>query len=226
MQPLVRRSFGPVTVFCGDCLDILPTLDRASINFCVTDPPYPKEFLHLFDSAFAAMRLALAADAGLVVMVGQTWLPQYINAIRAHFPYRWTGAYLTPAAAPTVWNRKVSPGWKPLLCFGSSRRFVGCDVCASKSFKKTLHPWQQGEHGMVEVVERFTVGAILDPFMGSGTTGVAALRCGRRFVGIEKDRKTFDKAVARLRQEVRRMRHTSNDTGNGPRQAQLAEGPR
>ena len=39
---------------------------------------------------------------------------------------------------------------------------------------------------------------VLDPFMGSGTTGVAAVRSGRKFIGIEKDRKFFDMAVERL----------------------------
>jgi site-specific DNA-methyltransferase (adenine-specific) len=40
---------------------------------------------------------------------------------------------------------------------------------------------------------------VLDPFMGSGTTGLAALRKGRRFIGIEKDERWFDMACQRIR---------------------------
>ena len=47
-------------------------------------------------------------------------------------------------------------------------------------------------------------GLVVDPFMGSGTTGVAALRAGRRFVGVEKEERWFDVAVDRIRAEVER----------------------
>lgn len=46
---------------------------------------------------------------------------------------------------------------------------------------------------------------ILDPFMGSGTTGVASVRTGRRFIGIEKEPKYFDIVVARIEAELTRM---------------------
>lgn len=47
---------------------------------------------------------------------------------------------------------------------------------------------------------------VLDPFMGSGTTGVAALRLGRRFVGIEKEKEYFDLALNRIREELETRR--------------------
>lgn len=71
----------------------------------------------------------------------------------------------------------------------------------------TRGPGRHGEHEtekpvllMVELVDLFSDPGqlILDPFMGSGTTGVAAVRRGRRFIGIEKDPKWFDVACARI----------------------------
>jgi DNA modification methylase len=63
--------------------------------------------------------------------------------------------------------------------------------------------------GQVEyVVDLFTVGddvTVLDPFMGSGTTGVACVRTGRKFIGIEKEPKYFDIAVKRIEAELSRM---------------------
>jgi hypothetical protein len=67
------------------------------------------------------------------------------------------------------------------------------------------HPTQKPVTLMHELVELFTQPehVILDPFMGSGTTGVAALRTGRAFIGIERDERYFEIACSRLRQGVR-----------------------
>ena len=53
---------------------------------------------------------------------------------------------------------------------------------------------------MVEIINKFTHpgDVILDPFMGSGSTGVAAIRLGRRFIGIEQDQRFFDIATMRI----------------------------
>ena len=48
-------------------------------------------------------------------------------------------------------------------------------------------------------------GIVLDPFMGSGTTGVACIRTGRKFIGIEKEPKYFDIAVKRIKDELNRF---------------------
>jgi site-specific DNA-methyltransferase (adenine-specific)/modification methylase len=52
----------------------------------------------------------------------------------------------------------------------------------------------------IETVKAF--GTILDPFMGSGTTGVAAIQLGRKFIGIEREPKYFDIACQRIEQAV------------------------
>lgn len=73
------------------------------------------------------------------------------------------------------------------------------------------HPTEKPLDLMLDLVDKFTDPgeSILDPFAGSGTTGVAALRRGRTFVGVEKDPKFFDLAVERLRAEERG--HTLKD---------------
>jgi site-specific DNA-methyltransferase (adenine-specific) len=67
------------------------------------------------------------------------------------------------------------------------------------------HPCPKPVELMAELVEQFTdLGElVLDPFVGSGTTGVACLRLGRRFIGIERDAKYHAVAVERLRAEER-----------------------
>ncbi len=60
---------------------------------------------------------------------------------------------------------------------------------------------------MVALVQRFTGQAtvIIDPFMGSGTTGIACIRLGRKFIGIEKEAKYFNIAVKRIEDELARF---------------------
>lgn len=85
---------------------------------------------------------------------------------------------------------------------------VGNVITVSRQTEDREHPTQKP----VELIEKLVAvttahgGAVLDPFMGSGTTGVACVRLGRRFIGIEKERKYFDVAVGRITDELNRLR--------------------
>jgi DNA modification methylase len=65
---------------------------------------------------------------------------------------------------------------------------------------KVLHEWGQSETGFADLIKRLTKPGeiICDPCMGSGTTGVAALRLGRFFIGVEEDPDVFKIAKARI----------------------------
>ncbi len=65
---------------------------------------------------------------------------------------------------------------------------------------KALHKWGQSEVGFMDIIRNFTKpgDVILDPTMGSGTTGVAAVRLGRRFVGIDVDEEAYRISTARI----------------------------
>jgi DNA modification methylase len=71
------------------------------------------------------------------------------------------------------------------------------------------------------LVTREDWGAVLDPFMGSGTTGVAAVRLGRCFVGVEIDPQYFDIACRRIEDELRRPRLDLPEPGAAPVQEVL-----
>ena len=88
---------------------------------------------------------------------------------------------------------------------GGSRGWVEYPVEANFSREPRVHETQKPLDLMLRLVELFTDPGeiILDPFCGSGTTGVAALRLGRRFIGIEKDAKYARVAQDRLAAEMR-----------------------
>lgn len=95
---------------------------------------------------------------------------------------------VTHSKEATRWNGGGSLGW------------FSCPVDANFSREPRLHETQKPDAVMTRIVRDFTDPGelILDPFAGSGTTGVAAIRLGRRFIGWEKDPKYHAIAVKRL----------------------------
>ncbi len=73
---------------------------------------------------------------------------------------------------------------------------------------KTVHPTEKPVELMVWLIETYSnpTDTILDPFMGSGTTGVACVQTGRKFIGIEIDEKYFQIACKRIKDAQQQMR--------------------
>ena len=164
----------------------------------ITDPPYPHEYLPLYgELAELSKNIPLVA-----VMCGQSYLPEVLQSMCAHLKYRWTLAYLTPGGQSVqLWQRKVNTFWKPVLLFGEiPDRWLG-DVSKSEvnDNDKRFHDWGQSESGMSDLVERLSEPGqlICDPFVGGGSTAVAALRLGRRFVGSDLDCVSVEKSILR-----------------------------
>jgi site-specific DNA-methyltransferase (adenine-specific) len=86
---------------------------------------------------------------------------------------------------------------------GNGRAGVFTHVKYEGGGRRNDHPTQKPVALMLELVRLFTDegDTVLDPFAGSGTTGVACLRLGRRFIGVEKDVRYFELAAERLRAE-------------------------
>ena len=166
-------------------------------NAIITDPPYPKKFIYLYDSL-----AELSKEVSIVaVMCGQSYLPEILPLMTRHLKYRWTMCYLTPGGqAVQQWVSKVNTFWKPVLLFGDAIEWIG-DVTKSNSNDKDFHDWGQSESGMIDLVNRLTSpnDLICDPFVGAGTTGVAALSQGRRFVGCDIDLDCVTKSIERCK---------------------------
>lgn len=177
-----------------------------SVDCIVTDPPYGAKHAALHDQLGEFAARVLKPGGSLVCMIGQTTLAENLASLAKHLKYQWILAYLTPGGqAPRIWPRKVNAFWKPLLWFVKGDyvgNWVG-DVCRAKTNDndKRFHRWGQSESGMIDILSRFALpdGLVCDPFCGAGTTGVAAVRLGCRFVGIDSDAAALKKAEIRIR---------------------------
>ncbi len=193
------------TLLPGDFREVVEDLEPGSVDAIITDPPYPSEYLPLYGALAEDAARLLKPGGSLLVMVGQSYLPELLALMTPHIRYHWTVAHLTPGGqAVQLWQRKVNTFYKPVLWFVNGDYdgpWVG-DVTRSavNDNDKRFHDWGQSESGMADLVERFTRpgDTILDPFLGGGTTAVVALRLQRQFIGIELDRSTLSTALRRV----------------------------
>ena len=176
-----------------------------SVDCIITDPPYPKDFIDLFDDLGSLAARVLKPGGSLVVMTGQLYLPRYIELLSKHLTYHWILAYTTPGGqAVQVWNQEVNTFWKPLLWFVKDQRdsrwvsdVVNTPVNAND---KQHHHWGQSVEGTQAIVEKFTNpgDCILDPFLGGGTTGLVCKATKRKFIGVEIDEAVAKQALTRI----------------------------
>ena len=173
--------------------------DIEGVDAVITDPPYPEKYLPLYEEL--AKHCAKAGIKIVAAMAGQSYLPQIYAAMSKHLKYRWTLAYMTPGGqAVQQWQAKVNTFWKPILLFGESDEWFG-DVAVSKSNHndKRFHGWGQSESGMIDLVDRLSKPGhlVCDPFVGAGTTAIASLVLGRKFIGCDIDPLHAETAKAR-----------------------------
>ena len=192
----------------GDLATVGQQVEADSIDWIITDPPYPKKYLPVYGELGSFAARVLKPGGSLVCMAGQSFLPEVMALLSEHLTYNWSLAYLTPGGqAVQVWDRKVNTFWKPLLWYVKGEYkgdWIG-DVCRSDANDKRFHEWDQSESGMADIIERFTFPGetICDPFCGGGTTGVVAVRMNRLFVGIDKDEEAVATTLRRLTEAVR-----------------------
>ncbi|MFO7899031.1 MAG: DNA methyltransferase [Planctomycetota bacterium] len=189
-------------LICCDIAGAARHVEAESVDWIITDPPYPKQYLPLFGSLGAFAEHALKDGGSLICMSGQSWLPQVYRLLGERLDYNWTLAYLTPGQSAKVWARRTSTFWKPVLWLSKGRYqgdWVG-DVCRSDGNDKAHHHWGQSVSGMLDLVRRFADpgDVVCDPFLGGGTTAIAARLCGCRFIGLDLDERCLQTTRQRL----------------------------
>lgn len=201
------ETIGRAVLHLGDCRDILPTLPK--VDAVVTDPPY--------GIGMAARGTIGSANNAPVKDYGKDeWDNEPIDAdcvalIRSAAPsqiiFGGNFFHLPPTSCWLVWDKE------------NTGAFADCELAWTnlpKAVRRIRYMWngmlrangeERGDHPTQKPigVMRWCIGhlpepsqTILDPFMGSGTTGVAAVAMGRDFIGIEREPKYFDIACKRI----------------------------
>lgn len=202
-------TIGRAKLYLGDCRDILPTLGK--VDAVVTDPPYGISHSSNFGASWAGTQIENDHDTS-----ARDWVAKWGALLPCVFFGTWKTPPVANARACVVWSKGPAFGmgdlslpWKPsfelayITGFGwTGRRGEGVlsgPVVVSWESAGRCHPHQKPEWLMAHFIERIpTAQSILDPFMGSGTTGVAAVQMGRQFIGIEREPRYFDIACDRI----------------------------
>lgn len=198
-----------IRLYCGDCLEILPQLE--AIDAVVTDPPYGVGIkYHSYADTRAALSALIAAFMPLATRVATRVLVFCgVKNVWLYPEPTWVLNWTDPSGQGCCpWG---FASWSPILAYGKDpflqRRLGSRSDTIVKRFlrdKSIRHPCPKppGIMGWLLWRATFPVELVCDPFMGSGTTGVACIRTGRRFVGIEREPKYFDIAVKRIDAEL------------------------
>ena len=224
MNPVVVRLSDSITVIRGDCRDVLPV----ECDAVVTDPPYGVTD-HEWDKVIPAVEwmraaccVATASEPFATALIGQAPLPFRFdcvwvknccsNAMNAkRMPLRRHERVLI--FGDYAWNpkkrertpdemKRLNKRQRETMRFATPDTVLEFDSVNCRSGERTEHPSQKPVELMRYLVDTFTTGTVCDPFMGSGTTGLACIRTGRKFIGIEKDARFFETARKRLEAEL------------------------
>ena len=199
MLPEPYYSHAGVTIYHGDCREILPEIPSGSVDLVLTDPPYGVGFADwdtsVIDPTSWLDACRLLSDC-VMVTTGNTNQYEYPRP-------DWTAAWFRPGSVQRAGGGGFSH-WDPVLIYGRNRLPFDCKQIANRPQPVDGHPCPKPLDLFRWFVSECSVSddLILDPFMGSGTTLVAAKQLGRRAIGIEIEEKYCEIAVRRLAQEV------------------------
>jgi site-specific DNA-methyltransferase (adenine-specific) len=189
------EQIGDATLYLGDCMEILPTL--AKVDAVITDPPYG---IGIAANPVRQMHEKMHWDASTPDV-------DFLNACIAMGPVSviWGGNYfaLPPSQGFFVWDKVQPQDFSLAMCeqaWTNKKQPAKLFRMSVLAYRKE-HPTQKPVELMTWCIEQIgSPQTILDPFMGSGTTGVACAQLGRKFIGIEREPKYFDIACRRIEQ--------------------------
>jgi len=191
-----KVEIGSATLYHGDCRAVLPLLP--DFDLVLTDPPY--------GIGYAANPTKWSRDN--VARESEEWddeIPDVLPIVaKGKFAMVWGGNHF-PLPPKRGWLSWVKPPRLPSygtteLCWTNLEMPCRHLVCERCNGDKEQHPTQKPIR-LIEWCLAFAppnAKTVCDPFMGSGTTGVACARMGVQFVGIERERKYFDIACRRI----------------------------
>lgn len=210
---------GDATLYLGDCLEILPTLGR--VDAVVTDPPYGISY-----DAQAAAGSGLRSGNGFArkgkyefrgwdKSTADDAVLASIQLAESAVVFGGNYYELPPSSCWLVWDKEINGqfadcelAWTNLDKPVRRIRHMWNGGIRKDQEPRTAHPTQKPVGVMKWCIEHLPSDArtILDPFMGSGTTGVAALQLGRKFIGIEIDETYFSIACKRIEEAWKQPR--------------------
>lgn len=208
-----------ITIYCGDAFELLPAFNQGDVDIILTDPDYNAKKIgpdqreysggmpaldepeyQSFCSHWYKLNSRLTDNIVFTPGIANIW---------NYPPAKWVLCWHKPAAVS--FNRLGGFNvWEPILVYGKPfhklpQDYLLFNTLSSAKGAEKRHPCPKNLPLWLYLVSIMQDGTILDPFMGSGTTLVAAKKLGRKAIGIEINEDYCKIAVERLRQSVMRL---------------------
>ena len=230
MQPTYQSDDGAVTLFRADCLDVLSELEPDSIGAVITDPPfginfdYHSEYYNdhnpdygtwLWDRIEKAEALCCP---GAPLFVWQAM--SNIRHLHQWFPRDWR-LFSAAKNFTQIYQVPMQYAWDPVVVWwvpgepwvrqGAGIRrdwYIANTIPSARMADVSEHPSARPLDLLLYIIANWVRPGdiVLDPFMGSGITGIAAIRLGRRFIGIEIEPRYYDAAQHRILEATQQPR--------------------
>lgn len=219
-----RVVIGNATLYCGDCKDILPSIGQ--VDAVVTDPPYGEvnrksaglrnldkgvADIVNFDEVWLADQFSKITNS-IYIWCGFSQISYYTEKLKENgFSNRlciWEKTNPSPMNGQHLWLSSIEP-----CVFARKNGAIFNEHCVSPVWRlptepKEYHPTAKPIKLMEILINASTNenNTVLDPFMGSGTTGIAAVQMNRKFIGVELSKEYFDIACKRIEQAQAQQR--------------------
>ena len=192
----------------GDFMEVLNDIPDNSIDLILTDPPYPQKYLNEWTKLGEFAEKKLKDGGFLIAYSGHMYLPTVINnVLQSGMKWYWLGSCLHgnmgEGKIAQVFEVNMFAKHKPILFFqkgGDKQKQENWteDVFLSEIGSKDYHYWGQSVPIFDKIIKTFQPESIIDPFMGGGTTAIAAMINGIKCYGAEIDETAYNTSKKRI----------------------------
>lgn len=191
---------------CADFRQYMADMPENSVDLIFTDPPYDEGSIPLYGDLARLAARVLKPGGSLIAYAGHYAIPEITALMGQHLRYWWMLALKHSGGNARLPGKFVFVEYKPLLWYVKEKRgnreYVR-DLFTSDAPDKSPHEWAQSPAEAEYYIQRLTQRGqtVLDPFMGSGTTILAALKNDCKAIGVEVDEQRFGVARGRIHEE-------------------------
>jgi len=198
-----------IRILRGDFREVLTYVPDNSVQLIITDPVYLKENLPDWEDLAIFAERVLKPGRLLAAYSGTYHLFECMKALSSQLRYMWTFPVVYRSFPDTFFKHRIKTCWKPIILFSKGeyepeqKNAWIHDLIEGDGVTKENHRWEQGIGEACHLIEGLTYEneLVVDPFVGSGTIGLAAKRLNRRLIGCDVDQDAVNMALARLARE-------------------------
>ena len=203
-----------IEIVHGDAREVINQLEDKSVDLIFTDPPYPKEYLYLYEWLARDAALKVKETGFIAAYVGCYHLAEVMDLMNPHLEYFMELIVYGSGYGSMMWNRRVIGKHKSILLY-RPRGGTGVPRCNITSVfngtgaDKHFHAWGQDEASARYYIDCLTKQGdlVYDPFVGGGTTPAMCKVLDRNFFGSEIGPEACEIARARVEQQQMPLSH-------------------